>query len=171
MHRRPSARPVVALIAALGLFLAACGDDDTEDAVSDDTLTEDTVTETPDDSTSDSAGDEETTTTTSGSAGADADDDEVVTLGGTVVVTGPFGDDELDLRLTEETSCSIEETSDEASASVDAGTPEGDRFSLDWSRLDEEATTATLVLDGTTWNAGSAGEDTDPPHGASRRRR
>lgn len=148
--------PVPILLVAAVLFaFAGCGDDD-DGAVpgSGETPSADDTTD-AEDTTSD--GDGTTTTVDDGS------EDQLEALSGTARVTGSFGDEELDLMLTEETECAIQELDDDPTASVEGRTSDGDRFALDMPRMDENETTSTLELDGTVWRAGPDVTEGQPP--------
>lgn len=94
-------------------------------------------------------------------AGGPADD--VVPVSNRARVVGVFGDQEIDLLLTDGAECAIEQPSDagdEAGAEVVGATTGGDAFELDWS-VDDGALQATLDRDGTNWTAREDLDDDD----------
>lgn len=141
--------------AALALVVTACGDDDS-DASGDTTTTIETTT---------TAADDATTSTSADDVSAVGDEgDELVAVSTVARVTGPFGEDDITLDLTENTSCTIRELDGEAQIEVIGTTTGGDQFSVDAARLANGETAATLVAGGTVWTAGQGdGEAGEAP--------
>lgn len=90
-------------------------------------------------------------------------EEDVVPTSGTALVIGAFGDDDIELELTEDTQCAIREApeaGDQAAAEVEGATTGGESFSLDWS-VDVGNLTSTVELDGTTWTTAADLDERD----------
>lgn len=168
--RRPI-RLMATVLAAFAMLLAACGDgeqeaDPTPPGIGDDDTNatvpgdddgavgepddEDSQTDTTDPGAS---VDEDIPNDDSDTADAAFSGDDVVPTSNRARVFGSFGDQELDLLLTEDARCTIREPVDaggEAAAEVLGATADGAEFSLDWS-VDDGALRVRLVLDGIAW--------------------
>jgi hypothetical protein len=184
MQRRPI-RSLVTLFAALGLLVAACddGEDVTAEPIPGDTFEDEEAAPdeelTPpeedglfgDDETFEDEAeepepvpeDEEPVPEDEEELEPTAEDDELSAVSGRIEVSGTFGDEEIDMALTEDTSCTIEQLEGELSASVHGGTADAG-FLLDLPRMEGDAeATGAVFLDGATFRAGPGVEDTEAP--------
>ena len=177
MRQRPLPLLLIALLTLVVAVGACSGDDDDADPTPPGIGDDDTNATVPrdDDGAIGEADDEDSQTDTT-DVGAPVDDDipndasddldaggprdDVVPTSSRARVLGAFGDQEIDLLLTEDAECAIEQApdaGDEAGAEVVGATADGTAFELDWS-VDDGALQAMLELDGTTW---TVSEDLD----------
>ena len=159
----PLLRVLLSVLASFALVIGACGDDDDDSAdPTPEAIGEDDTNATvprddggaigedvPDDRPIADGGEDEDSQTDTPAPG----DDEVVPRSNNARVIGDFAGEGIDLLLTEDAECIIEETPDaggETDAVVRGATADGQRFTFDWS-VDLGSLESTLELDGTTW--------------------
>lgn len=154
----------LAVFLVLGLLVAACGDDDVpvgdNVAIQNDNGDEESTATVPDD---DDGAVGEPNDADSQTDTPEPSEDDVVARSAKSRVIGPFGDRDLNVILSEDAACAIEDPSTaggDAAAQVTGTSEDGTSFILDWS-VDAGTLTSTLELDGTKWTVDADLDDTD----------
>jgi hypothetical protein len=156
--RSPLKRTAAAVLAASALLLSGCGDEETATDPTPDDLSDPDATVPADDDGAVGEPDDEDSQTDDQEPSAD----DVVPSSNRARVAGPFGGRDLNLVLTEDARCAIEEegAGGESGAEVTGATEDGTTFSLDWS-VDAGKLSASLEIEGTTWTVERDTDGTD----------